>query len=101
MAGAIVTAPFDLVKTRLQSDTYMQEQAKLAANNSSKPVTVIQRRGVLKLLHAFVETGHILAYVDNCQLAHSKPDSSSTSAKPTASKAQPHYSKVSDPLWSA
>lgn len=67
MAGAIVTAPFDLVKTRLQSDTYVKEQqAKMTASTSnivSKPAsTVIERRGVLKLLHAFVETGHILGF---------------------------------------
>jgi solute carrier family 25 protein 33/36 len=45
-AGATLTAPFDLVKTRLQSDGF-----KSAATAS---------RSLGSMLYAFVETGHIL-----------------------------------------
>ncbi|PVG04728.1 mitochondrial carrier [Serendipita vermifera] len=46
MCGAIVTAPFDVVKTRLQSDMF--KVAPTSASRSSN------------LLYHFVETGHIL-----------------------------------------
>lgn len=62
MAGGIVTAPFDLIKTRLQSDTYQLHQAK----SIHAPKAVIERKGIFKLLHAFVETGHILSYAALC-----------------------------------
>ena len=55
MCGAIVTSPFDVVKTRLQSDMF-----KHAAVVASDGTTVVVRRN---LLWHFVETGHILRWV--------------------------------------
>ncbi|BGP12469.1 hypothetical protein JCM10213_006964 [Rhodosporidiobolus nylandii] len=52
MCGSIVTAPFDVVKTRLQSDLF---QARAASG--AKAVT---REGVKGLLWNFVDTGKIL-----------------------------------------
>ncbi|GAA5828187.1 hypothetical protein JCM11251_002627 [Rhodosporidiobolus azoricus] len=52
MCGSIVTAPFDVVKTRLQSDLF---QAKVV--DGGKAVT---RTGVKGLLWNFVDTGKIL-----------------------------------------
>lgn len=55
MSGAIVTAPFDVVKTRLQSDLFV---------SSSKAAAVPPRSGVInttrRLLYHFVETGQLL-----------------------------------------
>lgn len=55
MSGAIVTAPFDVVKTRLQSDLFA---------SSSKVAAVPPRSGVInttrRLLYHFVETGILL-----------------------------------------
>ncbi|KAK9894026.1 mitochondrial carrier [Cystobasidium minutum MCA 4210] len=55
MSGAIVTAPFDVVKTRLQSDLF---------SGSSKATTLPPKTGVLnttrRLLYHFVETGILL-----------------------------------------
>lgn len=51
MAGAIVTAPFDVVKTRLQSDLFAR-----VADTSS-------RTGLRALLWNFVDTGKILRSV--------------------------------------
>ena len=57
MCGAIVTSPFDVVKTRLQSDLFKVKPASvtLAGNGS----LVIPHRPN-NLLYHFVETGHIL-----------------------------------------
>jgi len=54
MAGACVTAPFDLVKTRLQSDVFSQKAAVRATTRNTP------RTGIVKLLYHFVETGAIL-----------------------------------------
>ncbi|GAA5856226.1 hypothetical protein JCM8547_000829 [Rhodosporidiobolus lusitaniae] len=54
MCGSIVTAPFDVVKTRLQSDLF---QAKAHAGDAGKAVT---RSGIKGLLWNFVDTGKIL-----------------------------------------
>jgi hypothetical protein len=58
MSGAIVTAPFDVVKTRLQSDLFA---------SSSKAAAVPPRSGVVnttrRLLYHFVETGQLLRWV--------------------------------------
>lgn len=51
MAGAIVTAPFDVVKTRLQSDLFAR-----VADTSN-------RTGLRALLWNFVDTGKILRSV--------------------------------------
>ncbi|KPV78209.1 uncharacterized protein RHOBADRAFT_11107 [Rhodotorula graminis WP1] len=51
MAGAIVTAPFDVVKTRLQSDLFAR-----VADTST-------RTGLRALLYNFVDTGKILRSV--------------------------------------
>ncbi|KAG8961313.1 hypothetical protein FRC03_005528, partial [Tulasnella sp. 419] len=55
MAGAIVTAPLDVVKTRLQSSIY---QEALRQQNLLKTGTV--QGQARNLLWNFVETGHIL-----------------------------------------
>lgn len=55
MCGAIVTAPLDVVKTRLQSNLF-QKQA--AAEG-----TILHRHGVRGLLWNFVDTGKIIRSV--------------------------------------
>jgi solute carrier family 25, member 33/36 len=54
MCGSIVTAPFDLVKTRLQSDMF---QHRAAANQQGVKVA---QHGLKQLLGNFVDTGLIL-----------------------------------------
>jgi solute carrier family 25 protein 33/36 len=49
-AGSVVTCPFDLVKTRLQSDSF-RTPARLAHDGA---------RGPMRALWHFVETGQIL-----------------------------------------
>ena len=59
MCGAIVTSPFDVVKTRLQSDLFREKHASVGmVGNGGGSVVVIPRRS--GLLYNFVETGHIL-----------------------------------------
>ncbi|KAG8878041.1 hypothetical protein FRB97_002828 [Tulasnella sp. 331] len=60
MGGALVTAPLDVVKTRLQSSIYQDviRQEKLAAQLGHGAEIVVRRPG--GLLYNFVETGHIL-----------------------------------------
>jgi solute carrier family 25 protein 33/36 len=55
MCGSIVTAPFDVVKTRLQSDLF---QAKVVDGGK-----VVTRTGIKGLLWNFVDTGKILRCV--------------------------------------
>ena len=54
MCGAIVTSPFDVVKTRLQSDLFKHATVTIEGNGVAA-VTV--RRN---LLWHFVETAHII-----------------------------------------
>ncbi|TFL02267.1 mitochondrial carrier [Pterulicium gracile] len=54
MCGAIVTSPFDVVKTRLQSDLF-QAQHQRSAPGAGGAVSSAR-----SLLYNFVETGHIL-----------------------------------------
>lgn len=58
MCGAIVTSPFDVVKTRLQSSLFRQKTASMGlVGNGGSVVVGVPRSG---LLYNFVETGHIL-----------------------------------------
>lgn len=59
MCGAIVTSPFDVVKTRLQSDLFREKHATIGLSGNG--VLVVPRR--VNLLWHFVETGHILRWV--------------------------------------
>ncbi|GAA5943735.1 hypothetical protein JCM1841_002540 [Sporobolomyces salmonicolor] len=52
MCGSIVTAPFDVVKTRLQSDLFQQRVA--------GPAKASSRTGIRALLYNFVDTAVIL-----------------------------------------
>ncbi|KAI0630654.1 mitochondrial carrier [Trametes polyzona] len=56
MCGAIVTSPFDVVKTRLQSDLFREKATNVSVSGNGV-ATVTARRN---LLWHFVETGHIL-----------------------------------------
>jgi solute carrier family 25 protein 33/36 len=56
MCGAIVTSPFDVVKTRLQSDLFREKQAKFGVVGGG--VVTVPRQ--TSLLYNFVETGYIL-----------------------------------------
>ncbi|KAI0791932.1 mitochondrial carrier [Abortiporus biennis] len=56
MCGAIVTSPFDVVKTRLQSDLFKEKHGTIGVSGNG--VVVAARR--TNLLWHFVETGHIL-----------------------------------------
>ncbi len=66
MCGAIVTSPFDVVKTRLQSSLFREKHATqvgvLGTEGLSGGATLIAKRPV-GLLYNFVETGYILRYV--------------------------------------
>lgn len=59
MCGAIVTSPFDVVKTRLQSSLF--REAAVLTGPGSAVLTVPARRA--GLLWHFVETGHIMRSV--------------------------------------
>lgn len=66
MCGAIVTSPFDVVKTRLQSDLFRVKHANygvagVTEGASGSAVLLPRRPG--GLLYNFVETGHILRCV--------------------------------------
>ncbi|KAI0339698.1 mitochondrial carrier [Trametopsis cervina] len=58
MCGAIVTSPFDVVKTRLQSDLFREKHATISLSGVGSGVVAVPRRA--NLLWHFVETGHIL-----------------------------------------
>ncbi|KAG5717577.1 hypothetical protein E4T56_gene4465 [Termitomyces sp. T112] len=59
MCGAIVTSPFDVVKTRLQSSLFQEKSASVGMMTNGGSVMVgVPRQG--GLLYNFVETGHIL-----------------------------------------
>ncbi|KAI0251418.1 mitochondrial carrier [Lactifluus subvellereus] len=57
MCGAVVTSPFDVVKTRLQSDLFRQKHADVGAVVGDSVVLVRRPGG---LLWHFVETVHII-----------------------------------------
>ncbi|KAI0295401.1 mitochondrial carrier [Multifurca ochricompacta] len=58
MCGAVVTSPFDVVKTRLQSDLFRQKHADVGAVMGDS-VVLVRRPGGGLLWH-FVETAHII-----------------------------------------
>jgi hypothetical protein len=60
MCGAVVTSPFDVVKTRLQSDLFRQKHADVGAVVGDSVVLVRRPGG---LLWHFVETAHIIRCV--------------------------------------
>ena len=56
MAGAIVTSPFDVVKTRLQSDMFRQAASSSLPSSSSSAAAGASRRATGGGLWAFVDT---------------------------------------------
>ena len=62
MCGAILTSPFDVVKTRLQSDLFRHKHAAVGVMGSSSTVVMGAPR-TTGLLYNFVETGGIIRYV--------------------------------------
>ena len=58
MCGAIVTSPFDVVKTRLQSDMFRAKHAGISIEGNGAAVVTVRRN----LLWHFVETVHIIRY---------------------------------------
>ena len=62
MCGAIVTSPFDVVKTRLQSDLFRHKHAAVGVMGNSNTVVMGAPR-TIGLLYNFVETGGIIRYV--------------------------------------
>ncbi|KAG6809989.1 hypothetical protein H0H92_013796 [Tricholoma furcatifolium] len=57
MCGAIVTSPFDVVKTRLQSSLFQKTATSVNVMGNGSVVVGMPRSG---LFYNFVETGHIL-----------------------------------------
>lgn len=71
MCGAIVTSPFDVVKTRLQSDLFRKKHAmSVVGGGGGGSVVVGAPRS--NLLYNFVETGHILRYAKAPPLSRSR-----------------------------
>jgi solute carrier family 25 protein 33/36 len=70
MAGAIVTSPFDVVKTRLQSSLFRETHiaVNVVANGMNGGVLTMPQ-GRLGLLRHFVETTHIIRCVERMTLA--------------------------------
>ena len=64
MCGAIVTSPFDVVKTRLQSDLFRQKHAAVNMIGSGGTMVMSAPRPT-NLLYNFVETGYIIRYVSH------------------------------------
>lgn len=62
MCGAIVTSPFDVVKTRLQSDLFRVKHTAVSVQAGGAGVLVGTAPRPGGLLWNFVETGHILRY---------------------------------------
>ncbi|KAF9260405.1 mitochondrial carrier protein RIM2 [Marasmius fiardii PR-910] len=60
MCGAIVTSPFDVVKTRLQSSLFLEKHSTVRIVGNGSATVVRSTVGVGGLLWNFVETGHIL-----------------------------------------
>jgi solute carrier family 25 protein 33/36 len=63
MCGAIVTSPFDVVKTRLQSDLFRHKHAAVGVNMGGSSTVVMGAPRTTGLLYNFVETGGIIKYV--------------------------------------
>lgn len=61
MCGAILTSPFDVVKTRLQSDLFRHKHAAVGAMGDSSLVVGASR--TTGFLYHFVETGGIVRYI--------------------------------------
>jgi solute carrier family 25 protein 33/36 len=64
MCGAILTSPFDVVKTRLQSDLFRHKHVAVGAMGNSSTVVMCAPR-TTGLLYNFVETGGIIQYVSH------------------------------------
>ncbi|KAG7087499.1 hypothetical protein E1B28_013460 [Marasmius oreades] len=60
MCGAIVTSPFDVVKTRLQSSLFLEKHSAVRIVGNGNATIVRSVGGAGGLLWNFVETGHIL-----------------------------------------
>ena len=60
MCGAIVTSPFDVVKTRLQSDLFRQKHSAVHVMGNSSSVVMGGAPRTTGLLYNFVETGGII-----------------------------------------
>ena len=69
MCGAIVTSPFDVVKTRLQSDLFRHKHAAVGVMGGNSSTVVMGAPRTTGLLYNFVETGGIIRYVSQ----HTKP----------------------------
>ena len=98
MAGAIVTSPFDVVKTRLQSSLFRETHiaVNVVANGMNGGVLTIPQ-GRSGLLRHFVETTHIIRCVERMNLAVqalrlTNPKGISTGMNPLAP-----YSRVLEP----
>ena len=70
MTGAIVTSPFDVVKTRLQSSLFKETHlsVNVVANGVNGGVLTMPQ-GRVGLLRHFVETAHIIRCVEQTSLA--------------------------------
>jgi solute carrier family 25 protein 33/36 len=66
MCGAVVTSPFDVVKTRLQSDLFRQKHAGVGAVVGDSVVLVRRPGG---FLWHFVETTHIIRFAPHSSSA--------------------------------
>ena len=64
MCGAIVTSPFDVVKTRLQSDLFRGKLASVTIEANGAGALAIRRN----VLWHFVETAHIIRCVSSRHL---------------------------------
>lgn len=97
MCGAIVTSPFDVVKTRLQSSLFREKHTAVGIMGSGGGAVVGAPRPSGGLLYNFVETGHILrsvrldSYYDHN--SNIRPPETSTEKNPPGPS-----SKVSVPL---
>jgi solute carrier family 25 protein 33/36 len=63
MCGAIVTSPFDVVKTRLQSSLFHQKHAAVGVSMGAGGGVIMGAPRSFGMLYTFVETGHIIRYV--------------------------------------
>ena len=69
MAGAIVTSPFDVVKTRLQSSLFRETHVAVnVVGNGMNGGVLTVPQGRSGLLRHFVETTHIIRYAERANL---------------------------------